>query len=161
MADWYKGNNDFRGYLNANDSTRWILGYVGNDGGINYGKMTNNMFYNTDTYGYRYDNGYGSRQAYDKNEFQNLVKNYYNQYVNKAADAKRNEDLQAIIAATRTPQPRFINYDIGASWDKAREMATKAVSPIYQQKMTDFINRQKVELGRKKTDVTQGKSALD
>ncbi len=161
MAQQYKGNQDFRGYLNANDSTRWILGYVGNDGGINYGKATNNMFYNTDTFGYRYDNGYGSRQAYDKNEFQNLVKNYYNQYVNGAAEDKRNADLQAIIAATRTPQPRFINYDITGSWNKAREMATQAVSPIYQQKMTDFINRQQQELGRKQTDTVTGKSALD
>lgn len=161
MADWYKGNADFRGYLNANDSTRWILDYVGNDGGINYGKMTNNMFYNKDTYNYRYDNGYGSRQAYDKNEFNNLVKNYYNQYVNKSADSQRNEDMAALIAATRTPVPRFVNYDIAGSWNKARQMATQAVSPIYQQKMTDFINRQKVELGRKKADVGQGKSALD
>lgn len=161
MAQQYKGNQDFRGYLNANDSTRWILNYVGNDGGINYGKQTNGMFYNTDTFGYRYDNGYGSRQAYDKNEFNNLVKNYYNQYVNGAAADQRASDMATMAAAMRTPQPRFVNYDITGSWNKAREMATQAVSPIYQQKMTDFINRQQQELGRKQTDTATGKSALD
>lgn len=67
----------------------------------------------------------------------------------------------AAINASRTPVPRYIQYDQTASWNKAREMATQAVSPVYQQKMTDFINRQQVELGRKQEDVTSGKSALD
>ena len=40
-------------------------------------------------------------------------------------------------------------------------MAEQAVSPIYKQKFTDFINRQKVELGRQKSDAASGKSALD
>lgn len=67
----------------------------------------------------------------------------------------------AAINANRTPVPRYISYDQTASWNKAREMATQAVSPVYQQKMTDFINRQQVELGRKQEDTTSGKSALD
>ncbi len=65
------------------------------------------------------------------------------------------------LMANRTPIPRFINYDIGGSWNKARELATNAVSPIYQQKMTDFVNRQQVELGRKQKDVVSQKQSLD
>lgn len=161
MADWYKGNQDFRGYLNANDNTRWLLGYVGNDGGINYGKMTNGLFYNTDTYGYRYDNGYGSRAAYDKGEFQNMVQKYYNQFVDTKNKSDQADQMAQLAAALRTPQPRFINYDITGSWNKARQMAQQAVSPIYQQKMNDFIKRQSVELGRQKADTASGKSSLD
>lgn len=71
------------------------------------------------------------------------------------------QDALAALTANRTPVPRFINYDITASWDKARQEAAKAVSPVYKQKMTDFINRQKQELIREKEDVTSGKSALD
>lgn len=161
MASWYKGNADFRGYLNANDSTRWILNYVGNDGGINYGKMTNNLFYNTDTYGYRYDNGYGSRAAYSRSEFENLVRKYYNQYRDTAAKSQRESDLAAMAAALRTPEPRFIDYDIGASWNKARQMAADAVNPVYKAEMDRFLARQKTELGRMKADTAQGKTALD
>ena len=58
-------------------------------------------------------------------------------------------------------QPRNVSYDLAGSWNKAREMATQAVNPIYQQKMTDFVNRQTQELGRKQSDITSGKSALD
>lgn len=81
----------------------------------------------------------------------------------KYSDAydKALKDAMAALNASRTPTPRFINYDIGASWNKAREEATKAVSPIYQQKMTDFINRQQQELTRKRDDTASGKSALD
>lgn len=83
--------------------------------------------------------------------------------VTKYEDAydKAMRDAMASLNAYRTPTPRFINYDISASWKKARQMAQQAVSPIYKQKMTDFINRQKVELGREKADVATGKSALD
>lgn len=74
-----------------------------------------------------------------------------------AALEKQLRDLQAAQAA----QPRFINYDISASWNKARQMAEQAVSPIYQQKMTDFINRQATELQRQQDDTVTGKAALD
>ncbi len=74
---------------------------------------------------------------------------------------KMYNDALASLRAAQTPQPRFINYDIGGSWAKARELATNAVSPIYQQKMTDFVNRQQVELGRKQEDVVSQKQSLD
>lgn len=67
----------------------------------------------------------------------------------------------AEAAQRRATEPVFINYDIGASWAKAKQMAEQAVSPVYQQKMTDFINRQAQELGRQNEDTTSGKSALD
>ncbi len=64
--------------------------------------------------------------------------------------------------SNRTPTPRFINYDITGSWNKAREMAEQAVSPIYQQKMTDYINNEyNKNIARARDDNTTGKSALD
>ena len=57
--------------------------------------------------------------------------------------------------------PRFINYDISASWNKAREMAANAVNPVYQQKLTDYVNRQKTELNRQQEDTATSKSQLD
>jgi len=77
---------------------------------------------------------------------------YYQALLKQAQDA---------LAAARTPTPRFINYDISGSWNKARQMAEQAVSPIYQQKMTDFINRQATELARQQEDTVTGKAALD
>src|ERR1044072_3267701 len=38
MAD-YIGNNDYRGWLNANPANRWALAFVGNDGGVNRPKF--------------------------------------------------------------------------------------------------------------------------
>ena len=70
-------------------------------------------------------------------------------------------NLQKQLDALMKAQPRNVSYDLAGSWNKAREMATQAVNPIYQQKMTDFVNRQTQELGRKKTDTASGKSALD
>lgn len=57
--------------------------------------------------------------------------------------------------------PRFIDYDIGGSWNKAREMAANAVNPVYQQKLTDYVNRQQSELGRQREDTVTSKSQLD
>lgn len=74
---------------------------------------------------------------------------------------KMYNDSLAAIKAAQTPVPRFINYDISGSWAKAKELATNAVSPIYQQKMNDFINRQQVELGRKQDDTVSQKQSLD
>lgn len=75
-----------------------------------------------------------------------------------------NDALAKAMAAARAnqpPVPRMINFDITGSWDKAREMATNAVSPIYQQKLNDFIGRQQTELTRQQTDTNTQKSALD
>lgn len=75
-----------------------------------------------------------------------------------------NDALAKAMAASRAnqpPVPRMINFDIGGSWDKARQMATNAVSPIYQQKLNDFIGRQQTELQRQQTDTSTQKSALD
>lgn len=80
---------------------------------------------------------------------------------NDAYMAALEKQYQTALAALSVPQPRFVDYDISGSWAKAKEMATKAVSPIYKQKMTDFIKRQTQELGRQKADTTSGKSALD
>lgn len=35
----YLGNADYRGWLNADPNKRWALDYVGNDGGINQGRL--------------------------------------------------------------------------------------------------------------------------
>lgn len=81
---------------------------------------------------------------------------------NSVADlTKQWQDLLAKMQAYQPPEPRIADFDIAGSWNKARQMATKAVSPVYKQKMTDFINRQQVELARQKADTATGKSALD
>lgn len=82
---------------------------------------------------------------------------------------KEMNDLNAQLAALRAqqnqvyipPTPRIARYDSMAGYNKAREMAAAAKNPIYNQKMTDFINRQNELLGRQKTDITNSKSALD
>lgn len=74
---------------------------------------------------------------------------------------KMYNDSLAAIQAAQTPIPRFINYDVAGSWAKAKDLATNAVSPIYQQKMADFINRQQVELGRQQADSADQKQGLD
>lgn len=154
MAYSYSGNDDFRGWIAANNNLSWVNNYVGNDGRINYGRASNDVRYAPNRI-----SAYGSAD-----NFQRYVNDLYGQW----QGAKTQNDYQsqldsmrALINSMRTPQPRFISYDITASWNKAREMATQAVSPIYQQKMTDFINRQKVELTRQKDDTTTGKQALD
>lgn len=159
MADYkYKGNDDFRGWLAAGSGAQYYSGlplakmmYTGTKDAEQFWTKTllGNLGNDGRSGNARYDKA--GQYLYDK--WQDAREQY--QY------DKRYNDQLALINAMRTPEPRFINYDIKGSWDKARQMASKAVSPIYKQKMTDFINRQKVELGRKKTDVTQGKSALD
>lgn len=59
------------------------------------------------------------------------------------------------------PVPRIARYDSMAGYNKARDMAASAKNPIYNQKMTDFINRQNQLLTRQKTDITNSKGALD
>lgn len=154
----YKGNDDFRGWLaagsgsqyyatmpvpklmyggrpeDATSMTNLLLGNIGNDG------RSGNSRYNT-----------MGQYLYGKWQAAKEQNNYDKQY----------QQQLALINAMKTPTPRFINYDVTGSWNKAREMATQAVSPIYQQKMTDFLNRQQVELGRKQADTVSGKSALD
>ena len=79
------------------------------------------------------------------------------------------DSLQKEFAALRSSQnqvyinqvPRIARYDSMAGYNKAREMAAAAKNPIYNQKMTDFINRQNQLLTRQKTDVTNQKGALD
>lgn len=39
----YAGNQDYRGWLNADPSRQWALGYVGNDGGINKTALQNSV----------------------------------------------------------------------------------------------------------------------
>lgn len=151
----YKGNNDFRGWLAANDNLSWLNSHVGNDGRINqnlYSPQNSKQF---NQIPYRLA-GYGSA-----NNFQSYVSGLYNDFNQAKSYNDQYQSLLSAINANRTPTPRFVNYDITGSWNKAREMATQAVSPIYQQKMTDFVNRQTQELGRKREDVSSGKSALD
>lgn len=157
MAYKYEGNDDFRGWVAANvnysKTPTGLLSIIGNDGRINWEKANRGVDLPTISY------GAGNAAA-----IQNYVSDLYGQFQSAQMKNQKDIDFQRqmeLINAMRTPTPRFINYDIGASWDKARQMATQAVSPIYQQKMTDFINRQKVELTREKADVATGKEALD
>lgn len=157
MAYSYSGNDDFRGWVASNvafsKNPTGLLSIIGNDGKINWDKANRGVDLPTLSYG----EGNAAK-------IQNYVSDLYGQYQSASKQNqydKNMADMQKLIASMRTPTPRFINYDITSSWNKAREMATQAVSPIYQQKMTDFINRQQQELGRKQADVATGKQALD
>lgn len=149
----YKGNDDFRGWIAGGSANKYFADWYKNTSAQGQADYAAGLLRNVGNDGRSGNAGWDvvSRRLYDQWNKDREAYQYDRQYQNQLA----------LINAMRTPTPRFVNYDISASWNKAREMATKAVSPIYQQKMTDFINRQKVELGRKQTDVTQGKSALD
>lgn len=72
------------------------------------------------------------------------------------------KELQAALRAAQTPIPRLADFDIASSWDRARTMAEQAVSPIYQQKMTDYINKEYTKnIERANADAISNKSALD
>lgn len=72
-----------------------------------------------------------------------------------------NEAYNAALKASQTPAPRLITFDSNGAWSKAQEMATAAVSPIYQQKMTDFLASQATALQRQQEDTTTGEAAAD
>lgn len=74
---------------------------------------------------------------------------------------KMYNDSLAAIKAAQTPVPRFINYDVAGSWAKAKEIAAQHTAPVYQKMMSDFINRQQVELGRQQDDTVTQKQGLD
>lgn len=150
----YEGNPDFRGWVSANipfaKGPAGLLSVIGNKGKINWGEANKGV-----------DLPHLSYAPGNAQQIQNYVSDLYNQFSQAKGYNDQYNSMLAGIAANRTPVPRFINYDIGASWDKARKMAAKAVSPVYQQKMTDFIKRQGVELQRQRADTTSGKEALD
>lgn len=72
-----------------------------------------------------------------------------------------NNAYAAALAASQAKVPRLVTMDTSGAWNQARNMATAAVSPIYQQKMTDFLNAQQVALARQQADTTTGKATLD
>lgn len=149
----YKGNDDFRGWLAAGSANKYLSSWYKNNSASGQKQYTQGLLNNVGNDGRsgRADWDVPARRLYDQWNKDREEYKYQKQY----------DQQMALINAMRTPEPRFINYDITGSWNKARQMAEKAVSPVYKQKMTDFINRQKVELGRKKTDAASGKSALD
>lgn len=158
MAYTYKGNDDFRGWLAGGSGSQYYSTLP--IGHLMYGgrpedatAMTNTLLNNLGNDGKSGNALYNKAGSYLYGKWQEAQQqnNYDKQY----------QQQLSLINAMKTPTPRFINYDVAGSWNKAREMATQAVSPIYQQKMTDFINRQQQELGRKQTDTVSGKSALD
>lgn len=147
----YQGNNDFRGWLQANKDLSWVNNYVGNTGKINVGKVQNDVQFSPNRV-----SGFG-----DPTQFQSYVSGLYNDFNQAKGYNDQYSSLMDAISANRTPVPRFVNYDIGASWEQARKAAAKAVSPIYKQKFADFVGRQKQELGRQQVDTVSGKSAID
>lgn len=151
MADFYKGNNDFRGWLAAGSANKYISDwYKVKDGTPGMSNYVSGLLNNVG------NDGRSGNAGWDQ-----VSRRLYDQWQTDKYDYDQQSRYDDLLAALRTPTPRFINYDISASWDKARQMATKAVSPVYQQKLTDFVNRQKTELTRQKDDTVSGKAALD
>lgn len=73
-----------------------------------------------------------------------------------------NAQLAAYKAANPpVPIPRLVTMDTGAAWNQAAQMATAAVSPIYQQKMSDFLHGQSVALQQQQASTNTAKTALD
>lgn len=80
----------------------------------------------------------------------------------RAKDQQRIAALEASAARQYVPPtPRIASYDLNGSYKKARDMATKAKSPEYKRRMNNFVAKQKVDLGRKKSDIKQDKASLD
>lgn len=155
MADnFYVGNNDFRGWLAAGSGSKYYsslpIGQLMYGGDRDAGSMTNILL------GHLGNDGRSGNSMYDR-----AGQYLYDKWQADKYNYEQNKSMQDMIAALRTPTPRFVNYDITASWDKARQMATQAVSPVYQQKLTDFVNRQKTELQRQQDDTVTRKAALD
>ncbi len=149
----YQGNDDFRGWIAGGSANKYLADWYKNTSPTGQSQYVSSLLKNVGNDGKSGNAGWNvvSTRLYDQyNKDKELYK----------SDQAYNQQL-ALINAMKTPTPRFVNYDITGSWNKAREMATQAVSPIYQQKMNDFINRQQQELGRKQTDTNTGKYALD
>jgi len=73
-----------------------------------------------------------------------------------------NQELAAYKAANPpAPVPRLVTMDTQGAWNQATQMATAAVTPIYQQKMSDFLNAQNVALQQQTTNINTQKAALD
>ncbi len=58
-------------------------------------------------------------------------------------------------------QPRNVSYDLAGSWNKARQEATNAVNPIYQQKIDNLVKDMQLKREKSQSDVAAGKSSLD
>ena len=149
----YSGNPDFRGWLAAGaggaTSSPYALGLTG-VGPLNAQGTASLLLSKLG------NDGRSGDPTYDK-----IGSSLYNQFTQAKTASDQYNQLLASINANRPPVPRMINFDSAGSWNKAREMATNAVSPIYQQKMTDFINRQQTELSRQQADTQTGKEGLD
>lgn len=81
-----------------------------------------------------------------------------------AAELKK--ALADLAAASRpyVPKPEVIRsfkYDTNQGLAKAQEMASNALNPVYQQAMTNFLNRQQTELNNKQAQVGLEREGLD
>lgn len=113
--------------------------------------------------------GQASRPIYSTQQY-NAPSTPSPQSYRPPAGSSNNAGNDALAAAQRLldqvrsyqpPVPKIASLDVSGVWNKAKEMANNAVSPIYQQKMNDFIARQQVELARQKSDTDTAKGALD
>lgn len=52
-------------------------------------------------------------------------------------------------------------FNTVANYNQARQRAEASVNPLYTKKINDFLARQKVELGRKQTDINTANTRMD
>lgn len=70
------------------------------------------------------------------------------------------KQIRALQNSYRTePLPPY--FDIVGNQNRARQQAEASVNPLYTKKINDFIERQKVELGRKQTDINTANTRMD
>lgn len=73
--------------------------------------------------------------------------------------AKQSADLQAQInnlTAALSAQPRLPSYDILGNYTKAKQQATSNVTPLYEQKLQQFLDQQAVQTANKQAGANLG-----
>lgn len=135
----YKGNDDFRGWLAANNSR--FLGFTGNDGRIDYGRVNAMM----PQAKYAPSVLYGFKSADD---VQKTVNQLYGQWASmksgkEAGAASR--DLAAAIraqtAAAAANAPRLPTFDILGNYNRAKTQAEQNQRGFYDRIWNDKINQ--------------------
>lgn len=82
----------------------------------------------------------------------------YDPYASQMAAYDREiAQLRAQIEA----MPKLPTYNTTEAWARAQKTATKAVNPVYQDKLNNQLNIYKAKKTQKTTEVTRGKEDLD
>lgn len=150
---------DFRGYLQSVAPN--LLGYVGNDGGVNVAKASQGFSTGANKV------GGGSLYGFsDVNALKDKVSNLYGTYLSsQQPNPAANNQLTALqqqiasLQSQQAYQPKLPTFDVLGNYTKARSTAESAVNPRYNQLLNDFLAQNQVKQENKRQEVGLTKSA--